>query len=183
MKITILNGNAKEDNINFEDYLINLSSLLQSKGNEVHNLKLREMNIKYCTGCFGCWIKTPGRCVLNDECEKVYRGVINADFVLFASPIIMGFTSTILKKVNDRLVALLHPYFKIRNKTCRHIDRYDKRPIMGLLLDRNDNIDNDGLKIISDIYERIAMNFNTKFLLSKSLNNSIEEVANEISSI
>lgn len=23
--------------------------------------------IEYCRGCFGCWVKKPGECILNDD--------------------------------------------------------------------------------------------------------------------
>jgi len=61
MKITILNGNSDADNIKFDNYLRELSDSLESSNHTVNILKLREMDIKHCVGCFGCWIRTPGQ--------------------------------------------------------------------------------------------------------------------------
>jgi multimeric flavodoxin WrbA len=89
MKITILNGNPNADNVKFDNYLKELSDLLDSNNHTVTILKLREMDIKYCTGCFGCWVKTPGECVVADDMRDIRREYIHSDFVLFTSPVIM----------------------------------------------------------------------------------------------
>jgi len=51
MKITILNGNPNADNVKFDNYLKELSDLLESSNHTVTILKLREMDIRYCLGC------------------------------------------------------------------------------------------------------------------------------------
>ena len=60
---------------------------------------LRELNLHHCTGCFGCWIKTPGRCVARDDGPRVLAAEITSDFVLLASPLVLGFPSALLKKM------------------------------------------------------------------------------------
>ena len=40
---------------------------------EKNNVKVISDNgkIRNCIGCFGCWIKTPGKCVLNDDYQNL----------------------------------------------------------------------------------------------------------------
>ncbi|MBI4845982.1 MAG: flavodoxin family protein [Candidatus Omnitrophica bacterium] len=63
MKILILNGNPIVQDENFDKFLNAMRISLQDKGHSVENFVLRNMSIEYCTGCFSCWIKTPGECI------------------------------------------------------------------------------------------------------------------------
>ncbi len=160
MKVTILNGNPDADNVKFDDYLKNLSDLLKSNNHKVTVSQLREMDIRYCIGCFGCWVKMPGECSnATDDTRNVRREYINSDFVLFASPIIMGFTSALLKKAHDRLLPLLLPYLLVDQWETHHVARYDRYPQIGLLLEKGRDADQEDIEIISDIYKRDAINF------------------------
>ena len=64
MKITILNGNPNADNVIFDDYLKALSDLLESSDHTALIITLREIDLRYCTGCFDCFVKTPGECAM-----------------------------------------------------------------------------------------------------------------------
>lgn len=183
MEITILNGNPDPNNLKFDNYLKTLSDLLESSNHSVIIFKLREMDIRYCIGCFDCWIKTPGKCIFRDNMRDICRTYINSDLVLFASPVIMGFTSAILKKAHERLIPLIHPYFEFVQNEVHHLSRYDNYPLMGLLMEKDKNTDEEDIQIISDIYGRDAINFKTSFCFAKLTADSIEDVANEINSI
>ena len=183
MKITILNGNPNADNARFDNYLKKLSDLLESNKHTVTILELREKDIKYCTGCFGCWVKTLGECVVPDDMRDVRREYIHSDLVLFASPVIMGFTSALLKKAHDKLIPLIHPYFELVQNEVHHLSRYDKYPLMGLLLEKGKDTDEEDVEIISDIYRREAINFKASFCFTRLTSEPVEEVANEINNI
>jgi len=180
MRIKILNGNPNDGNVIFDDYMKDLSDLLTSRDHTVSILNLREIDIKYCIGCF---VKTPGECVIKDGSIDVRREYINADFVLFTSPVIMGFTSALLKKTQDRLLPLMHPYFKPFQKQMHHISRYDKYPLTGPLIEKGKDTDEEDLKIISDIYRRDAVNLNSKLCFIKMITDPVEETANEFTGI
>ena len=136
MRVLILNGNPKAENTAFDGYLQSLSHSLQDLGNEASISVLREMDIKYCRGCWDYWLKNPGECCIADDSRGISRDVINSDFVLFASPVIMGFTSALLKKAVDRMIPLIHPYFALVQGEIHHRSRYDKYPLLGLLLEK-----------------------------------------------
>jgi multimeric flavodoxin WrbA len=183
MKVTILNGNPDASNTIFDDYLNKLSDTLSSDSNEVIIFTLRDMNLKYCRGCWGCWVQTPGECVVKDDTRKIRRQYINSDLVLFASPVFMGFTSALLKRAHDKLLALIHPYLELVDGEVHHLARYDKYPLMALLLEKGEDVDEEDIKIISDIYRRDAINFKTSFCFTKFTSDSVEEVSNEINSL
>ncbi len=183
MKITILNGNPDANNNVFDGYLKKLSDVLVSHNHLVNILDLREMDIRYCVGFFGCWLKTPGECVVADGSSDVCREFIDSDFVLFASPIIMGFTSALIKKAHDKLIALVLPYIGIYRDECHHVPRYEKYPRLGLLLEKGRDTDEEDVEIIADIYRRDASNFHTSFCFARLTSGPIDKVANEINSI
>lgn len=144
---------------------------------------LRKMDIRQCIGCWGCWVKTPGECVIADDTINIRQEFMISDLVLMASPIIMGFTSALLKKATDKLLPLIHPYNSIRNNEIHHLRRYDKYPYLGLLIKKSGDTDADDLDIISDIYRRIAIEMVTDLVLIKTFDAGIEEVTYAIDNI
>ena len=180
MKVTILNGNPSPENVVFDGYLRGLVDALEAGQHAVTLLPLRDMDIKYCTGCWGCWVKTPGECVAKDDSADVCRAVINADLVLHASPVIMGFYSALLKKATDKLIPLIHPYAAVDQGEAHHRARYRRYPLLGLLLERGDGADDEDIAIIHEIHSRTALNFKSTVALAKLTSDPIEEVAREI---
>ena len=183
MKITILNGNPKDENQTFDHYLVNLSSRLIEQDHEAQILNLRDMSIGYCMGCFDCWVKTPGMCIVKDDSYRVCEEAINSDLLIFASPLIMGFTSALLKKANDKLIPLILYHVELVGNEYHHWARYDKYPFTGLLISKEKDSDDEDVKITSEIYRRDAINFKTSLRFTRFIEDPIEEVIHEINNI
>lgn len=180
MKILIINGNPKLGINNFDKYIDKLSDSLKKKKNEVVILNLKKMKINYCIGCYACWLKTPGICIHKDDGPKILKEYINSDLVVFSSPIIMGFVSSILKTAIERFLPVLHPFLCIKEDRIQHMPRYDKYPSSILLLEKT-NIDNmETLQIIEEIFRNTKTR---KFLFSKTTDTKPEELADEINNI
>jgi multimeric flavodoxin WrbA len=130
MKALVLNGSEDEESIvnMVSDYLIDF---LRINGNEVNVITLRNENIAGCLGCFGCWLKTPGECVINDAGRALPRKVIQSDMVFLLTPVAFGMYSSGLKRALDRfLCPILLPFFKNINGEIHHAKRYDKYPAL-----------------------------------------------------
>lgn len=183
MKISILNGSPVEKDNPVDRFLEKLCVALEKENHTVKKLELRNMDINYCTGCWGCWVKTPGQCVINDDSNIVCQETINSDLVIFASPVIMGFISATLKKTMDRMIPLLHPYIEFVEKECHHRKRYEKYPLLGLILDKNHDNQSQDITITIDIFKRFSLNFRSKLQFTGFAANPVQEVINEINHI
>jgi multimeric flavodoxin WrbA len=180
MKITILNGNPDAEDGDFEGYLTRLEQTLKSGWHEVAMLPLRDMNINYCIGCFGCWVKSPGECVSRDESKQVCQAMVQSDFTLWAAPIRMGFPTDLLKKTMDKSIPIIHPYFTVDHNEAHHQARYKAYPRFGLLLKREKDTDAEDIRIITDIFRRTALNMKSWLSLTALTDQPVDEVAQAI---
>jgi NAD(P)H-dependent FMN reductase len=100
----------------------------RARGDEVEVIALRELSIGPCVGCFGCWVKTPGECVIKDDAAGVTRAMIAADTVVFVSPVTFGALSPEIKGAMDRSICLVTPYFTMIAGETHHRLRYPRYP-------------------------------------------------------
>lgn len=84
-------------------------------------------NISPCIGCFGCWFKDPGKCLIHDGYEKIAAAMGRSDEVIIISKCMYGSVSPSVKKMFDRSLAYSHPRFLIRKGEMHHKRRYANR--------------------------------------------------------
>jgi multimeric flavodoxin WrbA len=81
--------------------------------------------IKPCICCYGCWIKTPGQCIIKDGYDNMGVLFSKCNQVIIISQCFYGGYSPFVKNVLDRSVCpYLLPYFKTRNGETHHPKRY-----------------------------------------------------------
>lgn len=81
--------------------------------------------VKSCIGCFGCWVKTPGECVLKDRCSVIPGYISKSSEVIIITPLLYGGYSSKVKAVLDRSIGYILPYFRIVHGEMHHQMRYD----------------------------------------------------------
>ena len=182
-KIVIVNGNPDSGENKLNIFLVETAKKLEDDGFSVIHHSLSEKEIKSCVGCWVCWWKTPGICRHKDDSPQLLKDIINSDLVLFASPMIMGMYSAMLKTFHDRIIPLIHPYIEIRSGEHHHIKRYPKYPKMGFIFENGDSSVEE-IENVKYILERMALNFHSEIKIFKSVNNTNpKEISHEISHI
>ncbi len=81
--------------------------------------------INNCIGCFGCWVKTPAKCIINDSYENMGEYFSKSDEIIIISKCVYGGFSSFVKNILDRSISYVHPYFKMRNNEMHHKRRYN----------------------------------------------------------
>ena len=82
----------------------------KEQGAETQAWYFSDLDIKPCQGCLGCHKGDRG-CVINDDMQKLYVAIEQADAIVFGSPIYMGQMSAQAKIFTDRLFAVISPRF------------------------------------------------------------------------
>ena len=126
-KVVILDGAGTGDG-DLSPVLDVLSHVFQADGAQVETFRLREMKLAHCFGCFGCWIKTPGICVEADAGREIVKAIIRSDVTVLFTPVTFGGCSPELKKMVDRFVQLISPFFEMDHGEVHHTPRYAHRP-------------------------------------------------------
>ncbi|MDO9546918.1 MAG: NAD(P)H-dependent oxidoreductase [Pelolinea sp.] len=180
MKITILDGALNSTLKSWKTYLHGLTAALEHKGHEVNHFNLKDNDLHYCTGCFKCWVQTPGICTILDDNQKINRVIINSDLVLFASPLVMGFATSLLKKKMDRMIPLVHPYLTVEHGEVHHLPRYEKYPLFGLLVQPEKADGEDTLTIVTQIFSRTTRNIKSRLAFSATTSEPVQKIVERI---
>lgn len=87
-----------------------------------------------CKGCFGCWLKTPGVCVIKDSLQHI-GGLLGAcSEVVIVSECLYGGFSVAVKRVLDRSIPANLPFFTYREGRIHHPLRYKNRPSVKVIM-------------------------------------------------
>jgi multimeric flavodoxin WrbA len=129
MKAVVLDAASRGDTRTQEaaDALV---AALELRGAEVERVVVRDLDIRPCTGCFGCWTRTPGQCVIADDARAVAAQVVASDLYAVVSPVAFGSFGSLAKSVQDRLICLVLPHFTMIDGEVHHRRRYERYPAM-----------------------------------------------------
>ena len=173
MRITLINGISGDGMHPIENRVCKTAQALGS----TDVFTVRDLDIHDCCGCFSCWTKTPGECVFRDDMTQILESMVHTDLLLYVSDIKAGFVSAQTKKAMDRMIPLLLPYIRIYHKECHHVPRYDLHCSLGVLLAGNPPPDERCVQIITETYQRYALNLHADRVFVKVVaENDAEEV-------
>jgi putative sterol carrier protein len=96
----------------------------QEAGAETEVIYLKDLEIKHCIGCFTCWIKTPGVCVHKDDMPAILDKMVQAEVIVYATPLYVFTVSGLMKDFMDRIIPLAQPYIIQRGHHYIHPPRY-----------------------------------------------------------
>lgn len=164
MRVLILDG-FKDDTAYLDKIYKNIEATFHID-DKIERIKLSEKSINLCIGCFGCWLKKPGKCLIKDDSEEIVRKIINSDIIVYFTPVIFGGYSSDLKKVLDRSICLVSPFFMKIKGEMHHKKRYDRYPsIIGIgIMDRHDREQEDNFK---NLIYRNSLNFHSPYQCSE----------------
>ena len=138
-KAIVLDGSRPGDE-DLAPFLAILVDELRHSGIEIQTYTLRELKLGHCMGCFGCWIETPGICVQADAGHEIVQAMIRSEMTVLFTPVTFGGYSSELKKIVDRWIPLMLPYFGNYNGEIHHKPRYSRFPrLVGIGVQRDPN--------------------------------------------
>lgn len=79
-----------------------------------------------CQGCFKCWTKNPGTCVLKDALQQACRVLGTSDELIIITENTYGGYSATIKNLLDRSIGTSTPFSTYRGGQMHHTLRYGK---------------------------------------------------------
>lgn len=161
MESVLIIVDTKDKDLVLRDEIIkSIKSILNTKFEKIF-LYLDENKIDECSGCFNCWIKTPGECIKDDDNNEKNKLIVNSDYVIFISKISYGNYSSSFKVVLDRLIPNIQPFFTLINNEMHHKKRYKIDPKI-FTIGYNSNITKQEENTFKAISARNMINFHSK---------------------
>jgi multimeric flavodoxin WrbA len=118
-------------------------------------------DISPCAGCFGCWLKTPGQCVIKDGYDKMGQLIHNADEIVVISKYTYGGFSSFVKNVMDRSIGYILPFFRLVKGEMHHKPRFHEKKPFSFIFRGNGLTEVDKEKAKKYV-KAVCINFNAR---------------------
>ena len=83
-----------------------------------------------CLGCYSCWLKNPGYCIMKDSLQHIGALFGQSDPLIIISRCDYGGYSSPIKAIVDRSISNSLPFFTWRGGSMHHVSRYSPRQKM-----------------------------------------------------
>ncbi|HVN72206.1 MAG TPA: SCP2 sterol-binding domain-containing protein [Desulfomonilia bacterium] len=122
MKVLAINSSARpEGQTKTKMMLDRLVEGMRKAGAGVEVVDLRKKDIKFCIGCYTCWTKTPGMCILRDDMTaELFPKWLASDLVVYASPLFHFTINAQMKTFIERTLPVLQPFFEKKGEETVH---------------------------------------------------------------
>ncbi len=126
MNVLAINGSPRIKQSATYHILDHLLSGMREAGASTDLVHLREHTIQPCTGCFSCWVKTPGKCILKDDMAPLLDKLVWADLIVYGTPLYHFNMTGLMKNFIDRTLPLIEPWL-IEHPTERTLTTHPHR--------------------------------------------------------
>jgi multimeric flavodoxin WrbA len=164
MKITAFNGSPRAELGNTHIMIEEFLKGVRKAGAEIENIFLAKKEISHCRGCFACWGKTPGKCIIADDMEELLKKFITSDIVVFATPVYVDAVTGIMKQFMDRLIPLIDPHMEQdKYGESVHRKRFEKYPKI-VVISNCGYPEQTHFQVFPLLFRRIARNMHSEVI-------------------
>lgn len=107
MRVLVLNGSPKEKSDTFRLTEAFLKGFDPEGIHHIDLIRVIDRQIAPCRGCFGCWARGDGRCLIDDDQNGILDLYRRADVIIWSFPLYCYGMPSHLKAVLDRTIPLL----------------------------------------------------------------------------
>lgn len=113
MKVLIINGSQRGESSNtLQLTRAFVTGMKKVADVEAETVTLRDLKIEPCRGCFCCWSRTPGRCVIKDDVRDVTLKMMASDVVIYSFPLFYYSVPSKLKAFIERQLPTVAPFMQ-----------------------------------------------------------------------
>ncbi len=138
-----------------------MRALPEKAGDAYSFYELGDEDLRFCIGCFTCWVKTPGLCVFKDLGRELNREFMDSDVAVILSPVKYGCYSRTIKRVWDRTIPVVLPFFVKIDGEMHHAPRYSRYPRL-VIVGYGENISDFEAETFKSLNDANAVNFQTE---------------------
>ncbi|WP_425445872.1 flavodoxin family protein [Dethiothermospora halolimnae] len=165
MKIVVVNGSPKGESSNTNVMANAFLKGAKEAEAETVNVFLSEKEIQHCKGCFACWFKNKGQCIIDDQMKEVLSITEGGDILVLATPLYFDNISGMLKVFMDRLVVLGDPHFEIDEQgETRHVEPVDEKTPKLVMMSNCGFSEESQFQVVSKWANRVAHHMHTEII-------------------